>query len=88
MRKTPEGFCQWQTPEQLFGKADEARLWRDNLDKNGAAIRMRSGGRSASWSRRTRTDASPLCPLVGVPLPEFCSRSVPRATVMRRPEIS
>jgi hypothetical protein len=36
------------------------RLWRDNLDENGAAIRMRSGGRDASWSRRTRTDASPL----------------------------
>ncbi len=35
-------------------------LWRDNLDENGAAIRMRSGGRDASWSRRTRTDASPL----------------------------
>jgi hypothetical protein len=36
------------------------RVWRDNLDENGAAIRMRSGGRDASWSRRTRTDASPL----------------------------
>jgi hypothetical protein len=35
-------------------------VWRDNLDENGAAIRMRSGGRDASWSRRTRTDASPL----------------------------
>jgi hypothetical protein len=37
-----------------------AKVWRDNLDENGAAIRMRSGGRDASWSRRTRTDASPL----------------------------
>jgi hypothetical protein len=35
-------------------------VWRDNLDENGAAIRMRSGGRGASWSRRTRTDARPL----------------------------
>jgi hypothetical protein len=35
-------------------------VWRDNLDENGAAIRMRSGGRGKSWSRRTRSDASPL----------------------------
>jgi len=39
---------------------DAICLWRDNLDENGAAIRMRSGGRDKSWSRRTRTDASPL----------------------------
>jgi hypothetical protein len=35
-------------------------VWSDNLDENGAAIRMRSGGRGVSWSRRTRTEASPL----------------------------
>ena len=35
-------------------------VWRDNLDENGAAMRMRSGGRGVSWSRRTRTEASPL----------------------------
>ena len=35
-------------------------LWRDNLDENGAAIRVRSGGRGASRLRRTQTDASPL----------------------------
>jgi hypothetical protein len=36
------------------------RLRRDNLGENGAAIRIRSGGRGASCSRRTRTDASAL----------------------------
>ena len=38
----------------------KSAIWRDNLDENGAAIRMRSGGRGASWSRRTLVDASPL----------------------------
>jgi hypothetical protein len=46
---------------ELSGTVEvDGALWRDNLDENGAAIRMRSGGRDASWSRRTRTDASPL----------------------------
>jgi Domain of unknown function (DUF4112) len=42
------------------GRRGQRALWRDNLDENGAAIRVRSGGRSVSRSRRTRTDASPL----------------------------
>jgi hypothetical protein len=38
----------------------ERRLARGDQGERSAAIRMRSGGRDASWSRRTRTDASPL----------------------------
>ena len=47
-------------PTRSSSRPHGAALWRDNLDENGAAIRMRSGGRGVSWSRRTRTDASPL----------------------------